>query len=296
MIDIGAGDLVARISPQSGAIVDAHFGDTAILRPYAGDENAPFNPLRAASFPMVPFGNRVAGNAFTFEGRRFELAANTDWDPVYLHGDAWLLPWTVTASTPTDVILKVSHSAATGAPYVYEARQEISVTRDTLSVTLEVTNAAPWPMPFGLGHHFFFPLTERMTLTAFASGFWSEKQGYLPDQLGAVPAELDFRHARGLPARWINNGFEGWNGRATIAWPETGFALEITADSAFDRYFLFRSDLDFEPDFRSDYFCFEPMTHSADGHNLVDLGGLRRLEPTESLRVEVLLTARRIGD
>jgi aldose 1-epimerase len=90
-----------------------------------------------------------------------------------------------------------------------------------------------------------------------------------------------------LPRHWINNGFTGWNGRAEIVWPEHELAVAITSGVCFHDYFVFMSDTRFEPEFAEDYFCFEPMTHRADAHHAVDLGGLVVLAPGASLTGEV---------
>jgi aldose 1-epimerase len=282
-ISLAAGRLGARVSARGGAIVDAVFDGVPILRPYTGDEAATFDPLKAGSFPLVPFGNRVEGNTFTFDGVTRRFAPNTDWDRHYLHGDAWLMPWQVVERRADAVTFAVTHLAAPGAPYAYAARETIALAGEVLAVRLAVENTGDAALPFGLGHHPFFPLTAETRLTAPATGFWTEKQEFLPDRLSAVPAELDFSTARRLPGHWLNNGFEGWSGRARIDWPERDLSLRIEADPLFSRYFLFRSDNDFEPGFRGDYFCFEPMTHSADGPHLDGLGGLRRLAPGETL-------------
>ena len=144
-------------------------------------------------------------------------------------------------------------------------------------------------MPFGIGHHLFFPLTPRTTLHAPAGAYWSEKEEYLPGERGTIPPELDFSTPRALPQRWINNGFEGWNRRARIVWPERDLGISIDAGEAFTTYFLFRSDTDFEPDFSADYFCFEPMTHLADGHHLPEYGGLVELAPGAALTSPVVI-------
>lgn len=39
-------------------------------------------PLASGCFPLVPFGNRVRGNRFAFEGREHRLEPNTDRDPI----------------------------------------------------------------------------------------------------------------------------------------------------------------------------------------------------------------------
>lgn len=75
----------------------------------------------------------------------------------------------------------------------------------------------------------------------------------------------------------MNNAFEGWNGRAAIAWPELGIQAALEADGALDRFMLYM------PVNRSDFFCLEPMSHLPNGHHLPDFGGLTPLAPGEAL-------------
>ncbi len=63
--------------------------------------------------------------------------------------------------------------------------------------------------------------------------------------------------------------------------------LRLTADEQLRHYFIFVSDAGFDPDYQRDYFCFEPMSHLANGHNLPDLGDLTVLEPGEEMAVSL---------
>ncbi|MCB8877773.1 aldose 1-epimerase [Acidisoma silvae] len=254
-------------------------------------ENYAGNPLTASCFPLVPFGNRVAGNHFSIADRTYDFTPNQPWDRHYLHGDGWLSEWSVTLATDTQINLALSHKAATGRPYGYDARIIYELTRDgALAVGIEVRNCGTAPLPFGLGLHPYFPLTPQTELRAPAEAFFAEEADFLPGLRSAVPLDLDFVQSRALPRRWINNGFTGWTGDARIAWPDRGLALSIAADTAFRDYFVFMSDKTFEPDFAGDYFCFEPMTHQANGHHLANLGGLMLLAPGDALQSRVLFT------
>ena len=117
---------------------------------------------------------------------------------------------------------------------------------------------------------------------------------WLPGERAAIPTDLDFAHPRRLPRRWVNNGFEGWSGKAGVVWPERAAMVEMAADSLFRHAFLFVGDRDFDPGYAEDYFCFEPMSHLADGHNMADLGGLVVLAPEEELAGSVELRPRRL--
>jgi aldose 1-epimerase len=276
-------DLAVRLTPHGGAIIEAHWRGTPVLRPYAGDRGAAFAVLKAASFPLVPFGNRLEGNAFDFDGVHHRIDRNLDWDAHYLHGDGWLGTWTVVARGPDTATLDFEHPARVGTPYAYSARQVFAVSGDRLDLTLSVTNRGAVALPFGIGHHPFFPMDAATTLTASVGSYWTEKAGWLPDEHRPLLPELDFSTAKPLPRHYVNNGLEGWNGTARIDWPSTRLALTMTADPVFGRAFLFVSDERFEPGFSHDYFCFEPMSHTAGGHLLPDLGGLTILAPGETL-------------
>ncbi len=168
-------------------------------------------------------------------------------------------------------------------PAGYAAIDRVALSANGLQLTLAVTNEGDRPLPFGLGWHPYFPLTPQTTLEARSRFYWTEVDSWLPGERAAIPPDLDFARPRKLPRRWVNNGFEGWDGRARIAWPERSVMVDMTAGPLFRHAFLFVGDKDFDPDYADDYFCFEPMSHLADGHNMADLGGLAVLAPGERL-------------
>lgn len=185
------------------------------------------------------------------------------------------------------VVLTHSHDGS-ALPYVYDARQELTVTPDGLDMAMSVTNRGQ-AMPFGIGWHPFFPMTPATTLQIETGDMLAEEDGWLAGEPGPVPADLDFSVPRGLPRRWVNNGFDHWSGRAVITWPERQTTLRIKADPVFGSMFLFVSDQSFDPDYQRDYFALEPMSHLAGGHGRSDLGGLRVLEAGQSLGGSVRL-------
>ena len=97
---------------------------------------------------------------------------------------------------------------------------------------------------------------------------------------GGPRAEWDFAAPRALPSGWINNAFLGWDGRATVLWPDRSLELEIEADPPLSTYILY------SPSDEADFFCFEPVTHPVDAHNLPggpEANGLTILAPKEIL-------------
>jgi len=278
-IRITDGGLEISVSRQGGAIRRAEFRGRAFLQPRGGPDGG------MASFPLVPFGNRVDYNVITVRGRDYSFQQNTG-DPLYLHGDGWLGLWSIEAHDERSLTLSYEHEASRLSPYGYSASQGFSVSEGRLDNVLSVTNRGDMPMPFGLGFHPFFPLTPNTTLLAPASRFWTERQGYLPDAPVAIPDEFDFSTPRTIPDRWINNAFEGWDGAASIRWPELGMSADIEMDGIFGNYMIYTPG-------NAGFFCFEPMSHLPNGHHMRDFGGLVLLAPGESLtgRMTISLSA-----
>ncbi|MDA4630532.1 hypothetical protein NZA98_05290, partial [Escherichia coli] len=98
--------------------------------------------------------------------------------------------------------------------------------------------------------------------------------------------DMVFAGSTPLPDRWINNAFEGWDSKATIAWPEHNLSLRAEATEVFARFMLFAPDTD-----RS-FFCFEPMSHTPNALASVEADpmGLALLAPGEEISGGLSLT------
>lgn len=279
------------VSPRYGAILslelDTEQGRAALLHPAQQDPSdvAP----RTGGFPLLPFGNRIRGNQFRFEGQDYRLDPNVAWDRHVLHGDGWLADWQIEEVGANKVVLSFGQRQCPSTPYIYDAQQVVTLAEGCMHLDMSVTNRGAETLPFGIGWHPFFPSSARMTLQASTESYWGEDEDFLPTRRMDLPEELDFQTPRPLPSRWINNDFEGWDGRARIDWPERGLAIRIEADALFRHVFLFRPDTDFDPTYRNDFFCFEPMSHRADGHSAADGGGLRPLTTGETLSGRISL-------
>jgi aldose 1-epimerase len=129
---------------------------------------------------------------------------------------------------------------------------------------LSVTNMGLKALPFGLGFHPWFVRTSKTLLQAKAERVVLENSVHLP--AGELPIEArwdwNFEAPRLLPGAWINIAFLGWDGHATITWPERRLCLEISADPPLSTYIVYSPSSD------ADHFCFEPVMHPVDAHNL----------------------------
>lgn len=278
--------LTVHVSPVGGAILSAHWHGIPFLAPTPAPGLASQVFGSEACFPLVPFGNRIENNSFPFEGRSYPLQPNTA-DPLVLHGDGWLRRWTIQQHEPHGIVQRYRHEASAASPFDYEVTQTITVGDDCLSLSLDVVNRAPRRLPYGLGFHPYFPRTPTTRLLARAAHYWPEREYHLPGQCEPVPQDVDFSRAAPLPARWLNNAFGGWDGTASIEWPETGLVVSLEADDAF-RFFTL-----YTPSPEAGYFCFEPMTHRPNAHHDQEAGGLASLAPGEKLAGTMTLRCRR---
>jgi len=294
VIDLKDGALSLRVSTGGGIVLgfwwDGDGGRIPLLREAPSDV---VGALSSGCYPLVPLGNRVKDNRFSFGGKDYSFEPNTDWDPHYLHGEGWQSAWSVISQASNAVELAFSHRGG-GTPYVYDATQSFSLSDAGLEMRLTVENKGDAALPFGIGWHPYFPMTPATTLFAPARKFWTEVEGWLPGEATAIPGDFDFSSPAPLPNRWVNNGFEGWSGKALISWPERGTQLRLTADPLLKHAFVFVSDSAFDPAFKRGYFCFEPMSHLANGHNLPGLGDLTVLEPGAQLTGAIRLCPEKI--
>ncbi|MFV0320849.1 MAG: aldose 1-epimerase [Alphaproteobacteria bacterium] len=283
VITLTDGHVTVRLTPQAGAIIDAYYHKIPFMRPQPEKNKKNFDVLNMAGFALIPFGNRLKGNKFVFNGNRYQFKANTVTDPYYLHGDAWLADWAVTGKYQNEVSLQYSCEENQTTPYRYLTKQKILLQNNKLIIHLSVTNKAADPMPFGLGYHPYFPRTTETKLRAKSQYMYNEKKDFLSGEIMAKTKALDFYDAQPLPKRWVNNSFAGWNGAAQIIWPENGLQLDMTAYPSFKYYHLFVPNKQFDTNYNDDYFCFEPSTHAANAHHRLNFAGLKILEHGETL-------------
>jgi aldose 1-epimerase len=234
-----------------------------------------------ASFPLVPFVNRVRGGRFGFRGREVVLAPNMPPDPSPLHGQGWLAAWEVASACDASAELVFRHEAGEW-PWAYEARQHFELDEGGLTLVLDCTNGSDGPMPCGLGQHPYFLCTPDTRLRTQVECAWTVDDEVLPVE--KVPAEgrYDLRD-RLICGQDLDNGFGGWGGLARIDDPALPFAIEIRSPEA--RFFQVYSPPS------GGIFVAEPVTHANAAMNAPEEQwaelGLRVLERGESMRLTI---------
>lgn len=254
-----------------------------LWRPWAGSTDR----YTLASFPLVPWSNRISAGGFEFDGVFYPMATNRDGEPYPIHGDGWLQRWTLNQPQENTVEMTLDSQAFDGNPYVYTALQRFELLKGGMDQTLKVTHTGIQPLPYGLGQHPFFPRSADTRLTTSVQGVWLSGHDSLPAKHTAeLPDGWDPRGGMSVNGSLIDNAYTGWSGQARIDWPDRQLALTIQVPDILARgqtdgvCLLYRSPV-------ISAFCFEPVTHPIDAFHIPGLPGLRLLRTGESLMLKV---------
>lgn len=290
LIRLTAKCLELRLAPSVGGSIAgldwrADGRPTPLLR---GGDSQPETVLDAASFPLVPYVNRIRGGRFRFRGREVIQAPNMPGDPSPLHGQGWLGRWTVEEAGDSRARLSFDHPAGEW-PWTYRAEQLFEIDGNGLSVRLTCRNRSDQPMPCGLGQHPYFQCTASTRIDTSVSHAWTIDEHVLPVE--RVAAEGRFSLAdRPVCGQDLDHGFGGWSGAARMWDPAWPFELRLSSPDA--RFFQLYSPP------RGGLFVAEPVTHANAALNAPEEEwgklGMRVLEPGEEMKLDMRLEV--IGD
>jgi len=286
VITLRRGDWELVLAPEiGGAIAALSVGGRDVLRP-APEGYA--DVLEMASFPLVPFANRVAAGRFSFGAGQVKLAPNMGDHPHPLHGHGWLAPWNVAGVSPHRVVLSFSYPGGDW-PWPYDAVQSFHLAEGRLTVELTMTNRAAEPAPVGLGFHPYFPGKAGARLTAPLTGVWLADAQCLPTRQVDDLALGDWRAGASLEREvLVDHCHTGWDGCAEIDLPGQRLHVRMTASPALRWLHIYAPP-------QEDFFCVEPVSHRPDALNAVDpeAEGVRVLGPGESASVSMTLQVER---
>jgi len=161
LIQIGSDALEIDVAPQAGGrIAQMRCDGIDWLAGYAA-ENA--GAIAWGCYPMVPWVGRIRRGGFSFGGRAYQLPITLG--PHAIHGVGFVLPWKVTAQTPSRVDMSLQLPEDESWPFGGVARQSFQVSGRNLRLELWVTagvQAMPRPT---LGWHPWFLKPERLDFT-----------------------------------------------------------------------------------------------------------------------------------
>jgi aldose 1-epimerase len=285
-ITLRAGDLELGIDPSlGGAISRFAAGDFPIFR------ETPATPASVsdyASFPLIPFSNRIRSGLFHFGGGQVQIPVDKR-DPRFTnHGHTRHLPWLATHRTPASLSLRFTQSEPSPLwPFPFTAGQEFQLEPNRLTLRAWLRNAHTQAAPAGIGFHPYFTRLPDTALGFFATHVWETDALDIPVRSSLAAGRFDFTVTRPIEMPLINHAYGGWNGAAEIIHPGK-LHLAIEASGAFDHLILFTPE-------GKGFFGFEPVSHRPDGFNpLPDPAdaGIAVLAPGETIEGRMEITLR----
>jgi len=229
----------------------------------------------SACYPLLPYSNRLAYRKFRWKGHDYTTQPNFGDNPHSVHGVGWQRPWEIISSSVLEVVLGYQHAGDADWPFAFEARQYFTLTPQSMSVQMMITNSADVAQPVGLGWHPYFPKRARSRLHIELSDRWDSDATQLPTRKVAQPGiDSDVSHLD------YDNCFDGWKGPARIR--DEKFSLQLS--SSLNRLVVFTPQ-------DKDYFCVEPVSHVSNAIHMADPAahGLRTLAPGETFEASMKL-------
>ncbi len=268
---ISCGPYSAAIAPRAGGSLASFFstlpdgaGARDWLRPASQDALNHSDPLQMASFPLIPWANRLRDGRFALDGAQISMPPNMGNNPHTIHGLGWLLPWQVSEQSDEHIRLQLNFAGNADWPYAFLATQTFTLDSEGLHIAMTLTNTGSQRMPGDLGHHPYFPHHREGTgtrITAQVEAIWESDKDLLPRQLNpSHPAVTALRTGMALQDHVLDNNFSGFGGNALVEWPN-GDRLQLQAETPLS-YFVVYSPAD------QDVFCMEPVSNCTDWLNL----------------------------
>ena len=277
MIQLSGNGYEVGLDPENGAqITHATFAGREILRTRRGDTSP--NPLGSASFPLVPYSNRILKGRFTFQGEAFEIGRNWTGDANAIHGEGWRNDWRVVRNTGTRC--ELATVIEEGWPWRCRAAHMIEVTPNGILLRLSVENIDMDPFPVGLGLHPYFAKEENTVLRFEANKKRPPLgEGVPPFAPVQGPVVVDVNHDR------LDDCFGGWNGLAEIVHPNSGRMIRIETLEPVSWCVVFVPK-------GERYFCFEPVSHATGAFNSEhpETEGVTLLKPGQSKTISVRIS------
>jgi len=186
---------------------------------------------RGASWLMLPYSNRIRDGRFVFDRREHQLTGAKNHA---IHGDVRTRPWRIVEQTPSSLVLAFDSAEFPDFnwPWPVHATVGIRLSGDRVEQTLRLENRGKTTMPAGFGWHPYYRRWLSREGEPVVLGFTAPRihpdtdADGLPDgPPEPVPADLDFSTPRELGSRRIDACFAGFDGQATIQWPESGVTL-----------------------------------------------------------------------
>ena len=247
-----------------------------------------FGQRNKASFPLIPYSNRIKNGRFVFEGTEYQLPLNFGDHPHSIHGVGWQEEWSVLNHEEGCITLELIHDG-TQWPFPFKAIQTVKLSGADLYNKIQLTNLAKTSMPAGLGMHPYFPRHGKAVLSAEVSKVWKTDDTCLPIEKVSCPSHWNLTAGANVDELYCDNQFDPWPGTAYINWPDKKASVTLTSSEDLNRLVVYAPK-------DEDFFCVEPTSHITDAFNHASQGkpqqetGIRILESNETWTVWMRLS------
>ena len=279
------GDSELIVSPDGGALVAFnYFGFNYLAEKFNG------NFIESGQGQiLLPWPNRIKGGVYEYLGTQYQLPINEVAHNNAIHG---LLRWDKfyeESITEDSLKLKSFLVAQQGYPFELEVSLSYNLTSSGFKVTTEVINKSLMAVPFGLGWHPYFVVSNEFVndwhLQIDANMYYEVDIDLLPTNLESSDgSDYDFRKSKKIGNTVLDTCIAGFDGRginATLCNEASNRTLEVYSDGAFKYLMVFSGD-SLKDGLKRRSIALEPMTCPANAFNskndLVDIAPNQKFE------------------
>ena len=265
----GAAKLALR-PDIGGGIEGLWLGDLEIMR------SVPPGTLtsvkQSASYPFVPYSNRLANARLHWQGVTYPLNPNFAPEPHAIHGVGWLGAWAVHKVEADFAHLTFTHTAEVATqgdwPFAFDAWQTFRLSDHSLEMTIGMTNRSTHVVPAGLGWHPYFVKRSQSQLSFDAAGRWEMDAAKLPTSFSANGG----LNVSGT-ALDVDNCYDDWAGTVHLR----DQVMDVRITSALKRLVLYTT-------LARDSIAIEPVSHVNNAMNQSNPSalGVQLLQPGQS--------------
>lgn len=271
----GAQESVATVVEVGGGLRTFEVGGRAVLDGYSADEMC----TSGRGQLLLPWPNRLAEGAYTFEGQELQLPVTDSGTGSAIHGLARWQRWELESPRPDTCVAMLELPPQPGWPFLLDLTTTYTVAPGRLQVSIEASNIGDRACPFGAGQHPYVAVPVDTTSLTLPVATRLELSGGIPTGR-TEPAERELAPIgecrlddcyTDLDADWI-----------VRVSPPGGPVLELSGDPVWRYLQVFSGDTVPQPERRRQGLAIEPMTCPPNAFTTGD--GLIVLQPGESFR------------
>lgn len=258
------------VRPDLGGCIEGlWFAGHPVLR--SKDVGALTSVRQSASYPLIPYSNRLAQARLHWQGTSHPLVQNFPGEEHSIHGLGWQRSWNVLDEQDDFCMLSLEHSPSPAWPFAFDASQTFRLHGDALEMTMSITNQSGQLAPVGLGWHPYFTKRTGAQLSFQSQSMWQMGSDKIP--VGHIPHE---GLSQSVDTLVVDNCFSGWNGQAQLQ--DDVLRCEIRSDV--QHLVVFTSP-------EKDFVAIEPVSHANNAMNAShtqesEQRGIRILSPGQS--------------